>query len=298
MLVKVKGNPAFTMALWLILAGSCEKVYANVCVSTCLQAAAEAVIMQEHEITIMAQQVALVTGGGAGLGLAIASALVAAGTTTIICGRNEEKLATAQQSLGPLCHTRVLDVTQLSAIPAFVAEIFQMFGRLDVLVNNAGINYKKPFTEVSDEEFQMVMNTNVNAVFAMSREVAKGMLLQESGCIINISSMAAQYGIPKVIAYSASKTAIEGMTRAMAVELSPMGIRVNCIAPGFIYSDMTAAALNSDPERKAKVFGRTPMGKMGQPQDIGSAVAFLASPAASYITGVVLPVDGGNSIGF
>ena len=296
--VKVKGNPACTMPWPQILPGDWAKVYANVCVSFCLQAHAETVIMQEYETIIMAQQVALVTGGGAGLGLAIASALVAAGTTTIICGRNEEKLAAAQQSLGPLCHTRVLDVTQLAAIPAFVAEIIETFGQLDVLVNNAGINYKKPFTEVTDEEFQMVMSTNLNAVFAMSREAAKGMLQQGSGCIINISSMAAQYGIPKVIAYSASKTAIEGMTRAMAVELSPLGIRVNCIAPGFIYSDMTAAALNSDPERKAKVFGRTPMGKMGQPQDIGSAVAFLASPAASYITGVVLPVDGGNSIGF
>ena len=110
--------------------------------------------------------------------------------------------------------------------------------------------------------------------------------------------MAAQYGLPKVIAYSASKTAIDGMTRAMAVELSPKGIRVNAIAPGFIYSAMTDAALNSDPERKAKVFGRTPMGKMGQPSDIGDAALFLATDASKYITGVVLPVDGGNSIGF
>ena len=123
-------------------------------------------------------------------------------------------------------------------------------------------------------------------------------LVKKSGCIINISSMAAQYGLPKVIAYSASKTAIDGMTRAMAVELSPNGIRVNAIAPGFIYSDMTAKALDSDPERKAKVFGRTPMGFMGQPEDIGAAALYLASDGAKYVTGVVLPVDGGNSIGF
>ena len=110
--------------------------------------------------------------------------------------------------------------------------------------------------------------------------------------------MAAQYGMPKVIAYTASKTAIEGMTRAMAVELSPNGIRVNAIAPGFIVTAMTSAALNSDPERKAKVFSRTPMGDMGQPADIADAALFLAGDAAKYITGVVLPVDGGNSIGF
>lgn len=132
----------------------------------------------------------------------------------------------------------------------------------------------------------------------MSREVVKNMQQQQSGCIIHISSMAAQYGIPKVIAYTASKTAIDGMTRAMAVELSPQGIRVNAIAPGFIYSDMTAKALDSDPQRKAKVFGRTPMGTMGQPADIAEAAYFLTSDAAKFITGVVLPVDGGNSIGF
>jgi len=110
--------------------------------------------------------------------------------------------------------------------------------------------------------------------------------------------MAAQYGLPRVIAYSASKTAIDGMTRAMAVELSPKGIRVNAIAPGFIYSDMTDKALNNDPERKEKVFSRTPMGIMGQPEDIGNAALYLAGDAAKFVTGVVLPVDGGNSIGF
>lgn len=110
--------------------------------------------------------------------------------------------------------------------------------------------------------------------------------------------MAAQYGLPKVIAYTASKTAIEGMTRAMAVELSPMGIRVNAIAPGFIYSDMTAKALDSDPERKARVMARTPMGHMGKPEDIGAAALYLSGEDARYITGVVLPVDGGNSISY
>jgi NAD(P)-dependent dehydrogenase (short-subunit alcohol dehydrogenase family) len=110
--------------------------------------------------------------------------------------------------------------------------------------------------------------------------------------------MAAQYGLPKVIAYSASKTAIDGMTRAMAVELSPKGIRINAIAPGFIVTAMTDTALNADPERKEKVFARTPMGYMGQPSDIGDAALFLATDASKYITGVVLPVDGGNSIGF
>ena len=124
------------------------------------------------------------------------------------------------------------------------------------------------------------------------------MLENKSGSIINISSMASQYGLPKVIAYTASKAAIEGMTRAMAVELSPRGIRVNCIAPGFIATDMSEKALNSDPERKQKEMSRTPMGFLGNTADIANAAFYLANGEANYVTGVVLPVDGGNSIGF
>ena len=244
------------------------------------------------------KKVAIVTGGGSGLGLAIAEKFTQAGIITIIVGRDEQKLKTAKEQLGENGFYKSCNLNDLTSIPALVEGIIAEFGQIDILVNNAGINMKKDFTEVTDEDFLSVINTNVVAVFAISREVVKQMLTQGSGNIINISSMAAQYGLPKVIAYSASKTAIDGMTRAMAVELSPKGIRVNAIAPGFIYSAMTDAALNSDPERKAKVFGRTPMGHMGQPTDIGEAALFLASDAAKYITGVVLPVDGGNSIGF
>jgi NAD(P)-dependent dehydrogenase (short-subunit alcohol dehydrogenase family) len=243
-------------------------------------------------------KVAIVTGGGSGLGFAMAEKFTQAGIETIIAGRDKEKLDAAKERLGNLCHAMTVDVSDLSSIPGFVSNVVKQFGQIDILVNNAGINMKKLIEEVTDEDFQKVITTNLTAVFVMSREVIKHMLERKTGCIINISSMAAQYGLPKVIAYSASKTAIDGLTRAMAVELGPKGIRVNAIAPGFIYSDMTARALDSDPERKAKVFNRTPMGIMGQPSDIGDAALFLASDAAKYITGVVLPVDGGNSIGF
>lgn len=243
-------------------------------------------------------KIAVVTGGGSGLGFAIAQKFTENGIITIIAGRDVEKLTLAREKLGPLCHVKPCDVSNLSSIPAFVEDIIKQFGQIDILVNNAGINQKKDFTEVTDEEFQRILTTNVCAVFAISREVVKDMLKRNNGCIINISSMAAQYGLPKVIAYSASKNAIDGMTRAMAVELSPKGIRVNAIAPGFIYSEMTAKALDSDPERKAKVFNRTPMGYMGQPEDIGAAALYLASDGAKYVTGIILPVDGGNSIGF
>ncbi len=241
---------------------------------------------------------AIVTGGGSGIGFAISEKFTTNGITTVIVGRNEEKLREAKEKLGENCHAIPCDLSDLKSIPALIEQIIKDFGRIDVLVNNAGINMKKPFAEVTDEEFQNVLTTNLCSVFAISREVVKNMLNRKSGSIIHISSMAARYGLPKVIAYSASKTAIDGMTRAMAVELSPNGIRVNAIAPGFIVTAMTDKALNSDPERKAKVFSRTPMGYMGQPSDIGDAALFLAGDSAKYITGVVLPVDGGNSIGF
>jgi NAD(P)-dependent dehydrogenase (short-subunit alcohol dehydrogenase family) len=244
------------------------------------------------------QKLAIVTGGGSGLGLAIAKAFTENNIKTIIVGRDEEKLKAAKAELGENGFYKTCDLSDLSTIPALIENIVAEFGQIDILVNNAGINQKKLFEEVTDEEFQRIITTNVTAVFSISREVVKDMLKRKSGCIINISSMAAQYGLPKVIAYSASKTAIDGMTRAMAVELSPNGIRVNAIAPGFIYSAMTEKALNSDPERKAKVFNRTPMGHMGQPEDIGAAALYLASDGAKYVTGVVLPVDGGNSVGF
>ncbi|MBN8851633.1 MAG: 3-oxoacyl-ACP reductase [Sphingobacteriales bacterium 50-39] len=244
-------------------------------------------------------KLAIVTGGGSGIGLAITEKFVRTGIRTVIIGRDKKKLDETQHRLGALCEPVCYDLTCLSGIPRLVQDLHKRFGQIDVLVNNAGINLKKEFTEVTDEEFQKILRTNVSSIFALSREVVKVMLDSSAGgAVINISSMASQYGIPKVIAYSASKAAIEGMTRAMAVELSPKGIRVNCIAPGFIATDMSAKALNNDPERKQKVMSRTPMGHLGTPANIGDAALFLASDAAKYITGIVLPVDGGNSIGF
>jgi len=242
--------------------------------------------------------VAIVTGGGSGIGLAITETFIKNNITTVIVGRDPEKLHQAKQRLGELCVPIATDLSDLTAIPSLVQQVIKQCGHIDILVNNAGINMKKDFTDVTDEDFQKVLLTNVTAVFALTREVVKTMLPGKKGSIINISSMAAQYGIPKVIAYSASKTAIEGMTRAMAVELSPQGIRINCIAPGFIATDMTSKAFNNDVARKEKAMGRTPMGVIGAPSDIGDAALFLGTEASKYITGVVLPVDGGNLIGF
>ncbi|MFT3948398.1 MAG: SDR family oxidoreductase [Agriterribacter sp.] len=246
----------------------------------------------------LAGKTAVITGGSKGLGFAIAEAFVKHGAKVVITGRNEPQLAEACKALGQAAHHEVFDLNNLTAIPGFVKELENRYGEVEILVNNAGINMKKELQEVTDRDFEEVIRTNQQAVFTLSREFSKKMTHRQSGNIIMISSMASQYGIPKVIAYTASKAAVEGMTRAMAVELSPMGVRVNCIAPGFIETDMSAKALNGDPERKQKVLVRTPMGRLGKPGDIGNAAVYLASNAACYVTGVILPVDGGNAIGF
>lgn len=246
----------------------------------------------------MTYKTAIVTGGNAGLGYAIAKKLCDNNIKTYIIGRSKDKTEDAAKALGNFAVPIILDVTHLNELPKLVTRIASESGSIDILVNNAGINQKKEFLDVTNEDFQNIINTNVLSVFAISREVAKIMKTQGGGAIINISSMAAQYGIPKVIAYTASKTAIEGMTRAMAVDLAQFNIRVNCIAPGFIKTNMSSKALDSEPERKQKVLSRTPMGKLGLPEDIADAVYFLASDQAKFTTGIVMPVDGGNCIGF
>lgn len=232
------------------------------------------------------------------MGLATAKKFTENGIRTIIIGRDQHKLQAAAESLGLLCSYKVYDLGKLEGIPALIDEIVMEYGTPDILVNNAGINQKKAFTEVTDFDFQQIIQTNLSAVFAISRQTVKYMQEAGNGSIVNISSMASQYGIPFVIAYTATKSAIEGMTRAMATELSPLGIRVNCVAPGFIATDMSAKALDNDPNRKNKVLSRTPMGKLGEPLDVAEAIFYLASDASKYTTGVILPVDGGNSIGF
>lgn len=246
----------------------------------------------------MTQKIALVTGGNSGLGYAIATKFCKQGYKCLIVGRNKDKTENACETIGVNAIPVVFDLNKVEEIPDLITDIVKEYGNINVLVNNAGINMKKDFLEVTNSDFMDILQTNVLSLFAISREVVKSMKNTNGGSIVNISSMAAQYGIPKVIAYTASKTAVEGMTRSMAVDLAQYNVRVNCVAPGFIKTPMTATALDSDPERKNKVFSRTPMGKMGLPEDIADAVYFLANEEAKFVTGTVLCVDGGNSIGF
>ena len=246
----------------------------------------------------LAGRVALITGGGTGIGLEIARCMVVAGATVIITGRREGVLQESAAELGGGAHFVVNDVSDLGRLDGLVEQVEATYGPLDILVNNAGINMKKPALEVTDEDFSCIIHTNLNAVFSLTRAAAKRMVARGSGCILMISSMAAYYGIDRVVAYAASKSAVEGMVKVLASEFSAQGVRVNAIAPGFIETEMSRTAMNSDPDRRDRAMRRTPMGKFGKPADIGHAAVFLSSDAARYITGVSLPVDGGNSIGF
>jgi gluconate 5-dehydrogenase len=241
---------------------------------------------------------ALVTGGGSGLGLGMARCLAAAGAKVVLVGRREAELRAAAADLGPLAYPLSGDITAPDGPARIAAAAEALVGPLSILVNNAGVHLKKAAVETSDAEFAAVLNTHVNAAFALTRAVAPGMLARGDGSILFIASMTTLIGMPRVVAYSAAKAAYGGIVRALASEFGPQGVRVNAIAPGWIESPMLRQALSGDPAREAKILARTPMARFGDPDDIGHAAVYLASPAARFVNGVVLPVDGGASIGF
>jgi gluconate 5-dehydrogenase len=228
----------------------------------------------------------------------MAKCFVAAGAKVIIVGRRKEELEKARAGLGANAFALAGDVTKLETIPALVQKAEKLAGPISILVNNAGVHLKKSALETSDAEFQTVLQTHVFGAFALTREVARGMVARKSGSVLFTASMTSLFGIPLVVAYSTAKTAYVGMVRTLAVEFGAQGVRVNGIAPGWIESDMLNEALNGDPPRKAKILARTPMNKFGKAEDIGWAAVYLCSPAAQFVTGVILPVDGGASIGF
>jgi gluconate 5-dehydrogenase len=243
-------------------------------------------------------QTALITGGGTGLGLGIARSFTAAGAQVILVGRRPAELDAACRELGPSAHALVGDVTQLASLPALVAQAETLAGPISVLVNNAGVHLKKPATQTSDAEFAAVIETHVFGAFALTREVGRGMIARRAGSVLFTASMTALIGMPSVVAYSAAKSAYVGMVRSLSTEWGPHNVRVNAIAPGWIASPMLDQALSGDPARKAKILGRIPMGGFGTPDSIGLAAVYLSSPAANYVSGVVLPVDGGAAESF
>lgn len=186
--------------------------------------------------------------------------------------------------------------------PAFVEDrrggAADRTGPISILVNNAGIHVKKSALELSVEEFEGVLQTHLVGAFAKNKALLPAMMERKHGTILFTASMASFIGLPLVSAYAAAKSGYLGLVRSLAAEASPHGVRVNAIAPGWIHSDMLRCSMENDPAREAKVLSRTPMNRFGEADDVGWAATYLCSPAAKFITGAVLPVDGGASIGF
>lgn len=240
----------------------------------------------------------LITGGGSGLGLGMARCFITSGAKVVLVGRRASILETACAGLGNRAVPLVGDVTDLDTIPDLVLAAEKQAGPISVLVNNAGVHLKKSAEETSDAEFAGVLQTHVSGAFALSREVGRGMLRRGGGSVLFTASMASFIGMPKVVAYSAAKSAYLGIVRTLASEWGERGVRVNAIAPGWIASDMLEQALSGDAARRTKILGRISLGHFGEPDDIGWAAVFLASSAAKYITGTVIPVDGGGHMNF
>ena len=244
-------------------------------------------------------ETALITGGGTGIGLGIARCMVKSGARVVLVGRRENELSKACGELGTSASFVTQDITRLNELRSLVDRAEKSAGSpISILVNNAGVHMKNWAAETSPEEFQAVFATHVFAAHALTRVVIPGMVTRGRGSILFISSMAAFIGVPQIVAYAAAKSAYFGMVSTLSAELAAKGVRVNAIAPGWISSEMTRKALESDPDRKAKVMSRIQMGRMGEPEDIGWAAVYLCSPVARYITGVTLPVDGGALVGF
>lgn len=238
----------------------------------------------------------MITGGGTGLGLGIALCFARAGARVVLVGRRAEVLKQAAKEIGQDAFFERHDVTKLDEADQLIRRAARQAGPISILVNNAGVHLKKPAVETTPAEFQAVLQTHVLAAFSLTRAALPGMIERKRGNVLFIASMTSFLGIPLVVAYSAAKSAYLGMTRTLAAEVSRYGVRVNAIAPGWIESAMLRQALAGDAERSNKILGRTPMNRFGAVEDIGLAATYLCSPAAKFVTGVVLPVDGGASI--
>jgi 3-oxoacyl-[acyl-carrier protein] reductase len=243
--------------------------------------------------TALAGEVVLITGASRGIGRAILDACARAGATVVGTATSAAGAAAIEQriaELGARGKGAVLDVTDAARSEALIEEVTREFGKLSVLVNNAGITRDALALRMKDDDWRAVIETNLSAVFRLSRAVLRGMMRARHGRIVNVTSVVAASGNPGQANYAAAKAGVEGMTRALAREVGSRGITVNCVAPGFIDTDMTRA-LNE--QQTQTLLAQIPLGRLGNAEDIGACVVFLASPAAAYVTGATLHVNGG-----
>jgi NAD(P)-dependent dehydrogenase (short-subunit alcohol dehydrogenase family) len=241
-------------------------------------------------------RIAFVTGGGRGLGRAGALALAQAGAHVALVSRTRSQLeetAAMVERLGRKALVVTADIRNSQQIDDAVQRTVDTFGRIDILFNNAGTNVRKPVVEMTDEDWHTIMETNAKGIFMVARAVARQMITQKSGTIINMSSMAAVSPERDKVVYASSKGAVSQFTKGLALELAPYGITVNAIAPGYMMTPLVKGYIEADAERYRRILGRIALGRIGQPEEIGGALVFLASAAARYITGSTITIDGG-----
>ncbi|HJY83588.1 MAG TPA: glucose 1-dehydrogenase [Candidatus Binatia bacterium] len=242
-------------------------------------------------------RVAIVTGAGQGIGYGVATCMARAGAQVVVIDAVQERIARTVadiEALGVQALGVQANVTQASDVERLVQETLNRFGKIDILVNNAGVVVVKPIAEQTEADWDKVLSVNLKGVFLCCHRVVQEMIKQKRGAIVNIASIAAfHYTVPHV-PYAASKAGVVALTRDLAYEVARFGVRVNAIAPGPIETPMMGTALT--PQQKEAHARNIPLGRLGQPQDIGEAAVFLVSDAASYITGATLPVSGGTDL--
>jgi gluconate 5-dehydrogenase len=243
-------------------------------------------------------RVALVTGAYRGLGFGIARGLATAGATVILNGRKPDELTAAAKALtdaGLKAGVAVFDITDRAAVKSAVDAVIAKHGAVDILVNNAGIQRRGPLVDFAQKEWDEIIAVNLTAPFVVSQAVLPGMIAKKRGKIIHIASLMSELARPTVVPYTAAKGGVRQLTRGMAVELAPMGIQVNAIAPGYFATEMNRALIDNT-EFNAWVCKRTPAGRWGQPDELAGLAVFLASSASDYMTGQMLVIDGGMSV--
>jgi glucose 1-dehydrogenase len=241
----------------------------------------------------LADKVAIVTGATQGIGLACAERLVREGVRVMLVDIKPEGEQAARQ-LGDVARFFAADVSQKADVDAMIAATLQAFGRIDILVNNVGVTHAADFLDLAEDDFDRVLRINLKSMFLCGQAVAREMVKQQSGSIINMSSVNSELAIPNQVPYVVSKGGVNQLTRVMALSLAPHGIRVNGIGPGTILTELARKAVLGSPEARHTILSRTPLGRCGEPEEVASIAAFLASDDASYMTGQTIYADGGR----
>ncbi|MFF7980865.1 SDR family oxidoreductase [Streptomyces sp. NPDC007901] len=247
--------------------------------------------MAAHPLFDIGGRTALVTGSSRGIGLALARGLAQAGCTVVLNGRDEDRLAEAAAGI-PGSRTAAFDVTDGPSVAAGIADVEERVGPLDILVNNAGMQLRAPLLEFTDTDWHRILDTNLTSAFLVGREAARRMTARGHGKIINICSLQSEVARPGIAPYAATKGALKMLTKGMCADWGPQGVQVNGLGPGYIETELTRPLVD-DEEFSAWVRRRTPAGRWGRTEDLVGGVLFLASPAADFVSGQVLYVDGG-----